>query len=87
MEVPRVSGTSRALLREGEGLDLEKLRGIRDRKLKNALRTLALRGAGGGDGKLSWGSFVEGVEEVKRNSVHSSQKKNSQAKNSPMRKC
>lgn len=65
VEVPRVTGTWRALLREaGEDAapDLDRMRRDRQRKLSDALRKELLSGVG--EGKLTWGSLMEGVEEV-----------------------
>jgi hypothetical protein len=60
-DLPRASGTLRALFRGGEATDLIKAKQTRERKLKTALRAVVVDAVG--LGKLTWGSFVEGVEE------------------------
>lgn len=63
MEAPRVSGTLRAALcGDASDMDVAKLLAARERVLKGHLHRAAVEAAGGA-GSLSWGSFVEGLEE------------------------
>ncbi len=61
-DTPRLTGVVRVALRGSEALDLAKESSMRERQLRELHKILQTE-ALGGEGQLSWASFVDGVNE------------------------